>query len=300
MDQLQAFCADEGIRFVQQLGQDAVLRFRHSWDDPNASYKLTHLKKNGKPFWSTKSVASAKREARTLGYFFQRCILRKWITENPIGVLTFPKAKWRKAKTDIKYLSSKEFIRVLEAVDKLPRMTAQNKQRLKGLILAMRWTGLRLSDAVLLKADDIHGDVLIVEETIKTAAPVRIPLHPTLVAALTKLTPYEGGFYFWYRRDESSDPNTPKHNFGGDIATVFKLAEIRCDVRHTSHMFRNTYCVSMLDKGVPLETVALLLAHTKISTTLEYYAAWTVASRDRAEKLARQAWDLPEGEGLGL
>lgn len=113
-------------------------------------------------------------------------------------------------------------------------------------------------------------------------------------------TPYEGGFYFWNRRDDGSEPSTPKHNFGSVIAKVFKLAGIGKDVRHTSHMLRNTYCVNLLEMGVPLETVALLLAHTKVSTTLAYYAAWTEDSRERAEKLVRKAWELPEGEKLDL
>jgi hypothetical protein len=171
MDQLEAFCDDKGIRFVQELGQDEVLEFRRSWEDPNAGYKLTRLKKNGKPLWTTKSIGTAKRDARTLTYFFDRCIVRKWITENPTGVLNFPKSKKGKVKTDIKHLSSKQFNDILEAVDKLPRMPPYHKQRFKGLILTMRWTGLRLSDAVLLNVKDVHGDVLVVEETIKTSAP---------------------------------------------------------------------------------------------------------------------------------
>jgi integrase len=300
MDQLQAFCDDKGIRFVQELGQDEVIAFRHTWDDPNASYKLTRLKKNGKPLWTTRSIGTAKRDARTLVYFFDRCIVRKWISENPAKVLKFPKTKKRRVKADIKYLSTNQFADLLRAVDELPRMVPYHKLRLNGLILTMRWTGLRLSDAVLLNAKDIHNDVLVVDETIKTSTPVRIPLHPTLVDALAKLTPYEGGFYFWNRRDEGSDPNTPKHNFGSDLAKVFKNAGISCDVRHTSHMLRNTYCVSLLEKGVPLETVALQLAHTSVSTTLQYYAAWTVESRERAEKLVRRSWELPDGEKLEL
>ncbi len=300
MDQLQAFCDDKGIRFVQEIGQDEVLEFRRSWEDPRAPYKLTRLKKNEKPLWTTKSIATAKKEARTLGYFFDRCILRKWISENPTKVLTFPKAKKTKAKTDIKHLSPKQFTDILEAVDGLPRMTPYHKLRLKGLLLTMRWTGLRLSDAVLFNVKDIQNDVLVVEETIKTSTAVRIPLHPVLVEALAKLTPYEGGFYFWNRRDEESNISTPKHNFGGDIAKVFKLAGVHCDIRHTSHMLRNTYCVGLLDKGVPLETVALMLAHTKVSTTLAYYAAWTEDSRERAEKLVRLAWKVPEGGKLEL
>ena len=101
MDQLEAFCDDKGIRFVQELGQDEVLEFRRSWEDPNAGYKLTRLKKNGKPLWTTKSIGTAKRDARTLTYFFDRCIARKWITENPTSVLNFPKSKKGRVKTDI-------------------------------------------------------------------------------------------------------------------------------------------------------------------------------------------------------
>src|SRR5262249_14769198 len=36
MDQLAAFCDDKGIRFIQELGQDEVLEFRRSWEDPKA------------------------------------------------------------------------------------------------------------------------------------------------------------------------------------------------------------------------------------------------------------------------
>jgi integrase/recombinase XerD len=298
LNQLEAFCDDKGIRFVQEIGQDEILEFKRSWADPDAGYKRTRLKKNGKPLWTTKSIGTAKRDGRTLKYFFERCIVRKWITENPAIVLKFPKAKKARTKADIKHLSPEQFASILKAVDELPRMVPYHKLRLTGLILAMRWTGLRLSDAVLLNCHDVHGDVLVVEETIKTAAPVRIPLHPTLVDAIAKLKPYEGGFYFWNRRGEGSHPSTPKHNFGSDLSKVFKKAGVSCDVRHTSHMFRNTYCVGLLDKGIPLETVALLLAHTKISTTLAYYAAWTEKSRQRAEKLVRLAWELPEGGTL--
>src|SRR5262249_27572537 len=153
----------KGIRFVQEVGQDEVLEFRRSWEDPNAGYKRIRLKKNGKPLWTTKSIGTAKRDGRTLTYFFDRCIVRKWITENPTSVLTFPKGKKGWAKTDVKHLSSKQFNGILEAVDKLPRMPSYHKLRFKGLILTMRWTGLRLSDAVLLNVRDVRDDVLVIE-----------------------------------------------------------------------------------------------------------------------------------------
>jgi hypothetical protein len=121
MNQLEAFCDDKGIRFVQELGQDEVLEFRRSWEDPEARYKRTRLKKNGKPLWTTKSIGTAKRDGRTLIYFFDRCIVRKWITENPAIILTFPKGKKGTAKTDNKHLLSAKFDEIVEAASSRTR-----------------------------------------------------------------------------------------------------------------------------------------------------------------------------------
>jgi integrase len=176
-------------------------------------------------------------------------------------------------------------------------MTDYNKRRIKALILTMRWTGLRISDAVVLKADSITGDVLHIR-TKKASTAVQIPLHPNLSAALATLRPYQGSYLFWNRRTDGSKASTPQGNYGKQIAEVFQRATIDCDAHHVSHMLRNTFAVDLLEKGVPLETVSLMLGHQSVTTTERYYADFSKGYMDKAEARVRAAWALGEAETL--
>jgi site-specific recombinase XerD len=300
MDQLQAFADWKGYRYIQEFDQDAVKEFRNSWEDAKAGYKRLHLNSKGFQTWSKVSVETAKRQAKTLRYLFDLCIIRKWMTENPTTVLRFPKApnKGRKKKEDVKYLTPNQMTDVLWAVDKLERMPPENKARLKALILTMRWTGLRISDAVVLTDRKIVGDVLYVE-TKKSSTDVQIPLPPELMDAIKLLEIYDGGFLFWNRRSEGSDSQTPLHNFSALIAKVMKKAGVRLAGK-LAHRFRNTFAVGLIEKGVPLETVSLMLGHQSVTTTERYYGDFTKGYMDRAEELVRFSWTLKDGEKIRL
>jgi site-specific recombinase XerD len=298
MDQLQAFADWKGLRYVQELGQDAVMEFRRAWEDADAGYKRGRERTPGVPLWRKNGIKTCKRNAKTLHYFFQRCISRKWITEDPTSILRFPKTRAFKTKDEVKYLTPDQFADVLSECDAFEKMTAYNKDRIKALILVMRWTGLRISDAVVLKAGAITGDVLRVR-TKKASTDVQIPLHPNLVAALAKLEPYKGGYLFWNRRTDGAKASTPQHNFGKLIADVFANAGVASDVHHVSHALRNTFAVHLLEKGLPLETVSLMLGHESVTTTERYYADFSKGYMDRAESNVRKVWALADGETLG-
>jgi site-specific recombinase XerD len=298
MDQLQAFADWKGLRYLQELNQDAVMEFRRAWEAPDAGYKRAREKRPGVPLWRTNSLGTCKRNAKTLRYFFQRGISRKWIADDPTGILRFPKQATSKTKEEVKYLTSDQFADVLSECDGFERMTEYNRQRIKALVLTMRWTGLRISDAVVLKADSIVGDVLRVR-TKKASTDVQIPLHPDLTAALAKLQPYDGGYYFWNKRTDGSKPSTPQSNFGNQLAEVFGSAGVETDAHHVSHMLRNSFAVHLLEKGLPLETVSLMLGHQSVTTTERYYADFTRGYMDRAEARVRSVWALGEGETLG-
>jgi integrase len=298
MDQLQAFADWKGLRYVQELRQDAVMEFRRAWEDADAGYKRSREKTPGVPLWRANSVATCQRNAKTLHYFFQRCIARKWIVEDPTSILRFPKTSASKTKDEVKYLTPDQFADVLSECDDFERMTDYNKDRIKALILTMRWTGLRISDAVVLRADSITGDVLRVR-TKKASTDVQIPLHPDLIAALAKLEAYDGGYLFWNRRTDGAKASTPQHNFGKLLADVFANAGVATDVHHVSHALRNTFAVHLLEKGLPLETVSLMLGHQSVTTTERYYADFSKGYMDRAESNVRKVWALADGETLG-
>lgn len=259
MDQLQAYADWKGLRHAQELNQDAVLEFRKAWEDEDAGYKRGRERKPGVPLWRKQSVATCRRNLKVLRLLFKRCIERKWIKDDPCTVVRFPKERTSKRKEEVKYLTPVEFSAVLEKIGGFTRqMPGYNKLRLRALILTMRWTGLRISDAVVLKAEDINGDVLH-KVTKKASTRVQIPLHPELAVVLAQLTPYDGGYLFWNRRTQDSKASTVQQNFGKQIAEVFRDAGVSADVRHVSHMLRNTFAVHLIEKGLPLETVSLML-----------------------------------------
>lgn len=295
MEQLQAFADWKGLRYVQELNQDAVIEFRKAWEDADAGYKRSATRKDGKPLWRAQSIGTCRRNAKTLRYFFKRAISRKWLNEDPTSILRFPKQKPSKSKDDVKYLHPEQFTSVLAKCESFARMTEYNKKRVRALLLTMRWTGLRISDAVVLRAEAITDGVLRVQ-TRKASTPVQVPLHPELKAALAELTPYEGGYLFWNRRKEGAQTRTPVLNFGSLIAKIFRAADISADVHHVSHMLRNTFGVDLLEKSVPLETVSLMLGHQSVTTTERYYADFSKGYMDKAEAAVRKAWGIAETE----
>jgi integrase len=286
MDQLNAFADWKGYRYLDELGQDAVMEFRRAWEDADAGYKRGAVRADGRPLWSAQSVGTCRRNAKTLRGFFARAITRGWITANPTTVLRFPKATSTKTNGEVKYVSDEQLGAILTAIDGLPRMRDYNKLRLRALVLVMRWTGLRMSDAVVLRATSIAADVLRVR-TKKASTDVQIPLHPSLVEALAALMPYDGGYYFWDRRTPSASPSTPQSNYGGLLAKVFAAARVECDQHHIPHMLRNSFAVGLLAAGVPLETVSLMLGHQSVQTTERYYADFSRGYMDRAEARVR-------------
>jgi len=297
MDQLQAFADWKGLRYLQELSQDALMEFRRAWEDQGAGYKQGRTLKSGRPLWRKQSIGTCRRNAKTMRYFFNRGIQRKGITEDPTKILRFPKQDTTKKKEDVKYLNPERFAAVLAQCDEFTRMTDYNKQRIKALVLTMRWTGLRISDAVVLTSDKIKGDVLYVR-TKKASTSVQIPLHPELTEALSKLEPYDGGYFFWNKRTDGAKPSTPQGNFSNQLAEIFQNAGVESDAHHVSHMLRNTFAVHLLEKGVPLETVSLMLGHKSVTTTERYYADFSRGYMDRAETKVRKVWALAEGETL--
>jgi site-specific recombinase XerD len=299
LDQFVAFCEWRKIQYIRQVDQDYVLEFRATLQDPEAAYKKTNLKANGQPRWTTISIDTIRRNARILKSLFDRCIVSKWMTENPATILKMRRRRnAKRTKDEVKYLTRRQMEDILWAVDQFPRMTDKNKIRLKALILTMRWTGLRISDATVLKASAIRNGVLFLK-TQKAKTDVQIPLPEELTTILDKMTPYSGGYLFWNRRKEDASKETPRVNFGVLIKSVFKTAGIEeTDVQLISHRFRNTFAVHLLTKGVPLETVSLMLGHDSIGTTADYYAAYAHSYMDRAERLVRKVWTLKDDETL--
>ena len=132
---LRDFGKQNGSRFIAELDVTQVRHFRASWPDHNLS---------------------ALKKLERLRAFFKFCVSNKWIPENPARKEQLKNPKIEQPPT--LPLSRDEVGRIIAACDEYPDRA--NSVRLRALVLLLRYSGLRIRDAVTLKADRIYNGKL--------------------------------------------------------------------------------------------------------------------------------------------
>jgi hypothetical protein len=94
-----------------------------------------------------------------------------------------------------------------------------------------------------------------------------VPLPPCALAAIADVTVVNDRYFFW------SGKGDPKTTVADWQRTFRRLCEL-ANVSGHFHMIRDTAAVGWLTKGVPLETVSVLLGHSSIRITEKHYAPW--------------------------
>lgn len=56
-------------------------------------------------------------------------------------------------------------------------------------------------------------------------------------------------------------------------------------------MFRDTFAVERLNKGVPIDRLSLLLGHSSVKVTEKHYAPFVKERQQQLEMYARMAWE---------
>lgn len=101
--------------------------------------------------------------------------------------------------------------------------------------------------------------------TQKTGTPVWLPLPPVVLEALKNSPNSNDRYFFW---SGNGDPKTTVADWQRSFRRLLELA----DVQGHFHMLRDTAAVSWLSKGVPLETVSILLGHSSVRITEKHLA----------------------------
>jgi len=246
---------------------DVVLlrKFRSSWKDGN----LAALKK-------LERLRSFLRFAQENG----------WIRENPAKKIANPKVHDRPT---LPY-SSKEMRSILdEASERIQTMrtaaSRNNARRLRALILLMRYSGLRISDAVQCSVDKLHDGRLLFR-TQKTGTDVYCPLPSFVVEELDSIPKASERCWFWSGNGKLETAVTV---WQWQLRKLFERAGVPRD-RYVAHRFRDTFAVELLLKGVPIERVSVLLGHRSVRITEKHYAPWIRERQEQAEADVRRTW----------
>ena len=176
-----------------------------------------------------------------------------------------------------------EFEGILAAIDKYPTKNSfgyDNRARLRAFVLLLRYSGLLIRDGVCLRRDRIVDGKLMVY-TQQTGQAVYVPLPPVVEESLAKSG--SGELLFW---SGHGNPKSAVADWQRSLRRLFDLAGV--EDGH-AHRFRDTFAVALLQKGVPLETVAILLGNT-IKIAEKHYAPWVRSRQVALEDAVRKSW----------
>jgi integrase len=151
----------------------------------------------------------------------------------------------------------------------------------------MRYSGLRIGDTIALDESRLSDNKLLLY-TAKTGTPVHVPLPPVVMSALAGLETNVNGRFF---STGDAKPQTARANWSRYLDRLFELAKVR---GAHSHRFRDTFAVSLLLKGVSLDSVSRLLGHSSIRVTEKHYSPWVKARQAVLEAEVRRTWDGSE------
>jgi integrase/recombinase XerD len=158
-----------------------------------------------------------------------------------------------------------------------------NASRLRALILLLRYSGLRIGDAVSLSCDRLKGSRLFLY-TQKTSVAVNLILRPVALRALADTPKVSAGYWFW--SSVGKVESCSKH-WQTRLLKLFQLAKI---ADGHAHRLRDTFAVELLLAGVPLEQVSVLLGHQSIRITEKHYSPWVKSRQTQLEESLQSAW----------
>lgn len=265
---LRTFCEASGVFIIGGVTRELLTSYAGTWE---------------KQYPSSQTRAMVKARTRS---FLRYCYEAQWLARIP----ALPKIKVDEPPT--LPLTDEEFTRLLASVPRATR-TITDPDRIKkvrALILLMRWSGLSLRDALKLPRAEMHkrGNLYkVVTNRQKTGTDVSVPLPPDVAKEILAVPNDNDLYFFW---DGDLDNDIVKTWTKYYIPPVFEAANITSDGYMVSHRLRDTFAVSLLEKGVPLEEVSKLLGHKSIKTTERHYAKWVQARQDRLDALVVGTW----------
>lgn len=236
---LEAYAATKGIAAISQIKLDDLTEFRSTWND---------------------GPLSSSKKLERLRSMFRFAVKRKWVAENLALDIKPPKL------TDNPTLpfSEQEMKAILKAAKSSTRYAANSTY---AFILAMRYSGLRISDVTALARDSVSGRRLSLY-TAKTGEPVSMLLPPAVGDALRSVISTNPKYFFW---SGDSKREAAVSVWRKRLALVFRDAKIS---NGHSHRFRDTFAVSLLSSGVSMQDLSVLLGHRSIRITQKHYSPW--------------------------
>ena len=243
--QMETFSLDKGIRFLTGFDLRLLEEFRSTWPDGD--------------------LAKQKKQER-LRSVFKYARSRKIIESDPaleLGKIVV------KPKQVVPFTDDEMAALLAAAKATHPKTYA--------LALLMRYSGLRISDATMLRLDQLEKNRLSLR-THKAQKDISVLLPNAVVDALRAFEPTSKGYFFWNGTTSlKAVTNLYRDHY---FAPVFKSANLSGNPH--PHQFRHTFAIKLLSNGTSVENVAALLGEHTHRSSGSTTAAWV---KERQEAL---------------
>jgi len=266
------------IAYKRDLRKFQLFNERYKWtlaeiSRDNLVDYLTFLYRSG---LDSRSVA---RHLVSVRNFFKFAQMEGFVSEDPSAHVETPRFRMRLPT----HLSVDEINRLLAQPDVKTAIGMRDKAMIELLYSA----GLRVSELVTLRVDDLQMEVGCVRCIGKGNKERLVPMGRTAIAAVKE---YLNGSR-QALLDKGSSPYLFLNRLGGRIGRIGfwkKLAaygrQAGLRMKLKPHMLRHSFATHLLERGADLRSVQLMLGHADIATTQIY----THVMKDRLKEIYKQ------------
>ncbi|MCI8514887.1 MAG: tyrosine recombinase [Lachnospiraceae bacterium] len=239
------------------LAENGILKLRDVTETSLNGYILDLERKGMSPATISRNIASVKA-------FFLYAIKEGLIEKDPADGLKAPKID----KKTPKVLTQEEMEKLLIQ----PKLENAKGLRDKAMLELLYSTGMRVSELVNLKLDDVNMEVGYVtcrdagrERTISFNARAKKALETYLASSRDQMTKDRDVAFLF---TNCSGDSMSRQGFWKLIKHYANRAQIEGDI--TPHTLRHTFAAHMVEDGRDLHDVQQMLGHSDISTTQMY------------------------------
>jgi len=230
------------------------------------------------------SANSISRRLAAIKMFYRFLVRERLLKNDPTSLIDSPKL-WKKIPET---LSLNEVEALLNAAD----LRSKQGIRDRAILETLYATGMRVSEAVNLKKDNVNLDVGFLRCIGKGNKERVIPLGKKAVASINRYLAVSRPYLLKKKQSDylflnRSGNKISRQSFWKIIKKYARAARIKKPIK--PHILRHTFATHLLERGADLRSVQEMLGHANISTTQIY----THINRERLKSIHKMFHPRP-------